>query len=130
MHDALEPTAVIAFRPVHDLDASRDFYVRDLGLPLARDQGACLIVRIARGGYLGLCQAGYDGRDAPLPVDPRLITTLIVDDVDAAYGRLMRRAAEVEGPPAHVPRFGVTRFFARDPDGYRIEVQRFDDPLP
>ena len=130
MTDRLEPTALIAFRPVSDLAASRDFYQRDLGLELVRDQGACLIFRIAVGGYLGLCQAGYDGRDAPLPVDERLMTTLVVDDVADVHARLLRLGVDVEAPPRHNERFGITQFFARDPDGYRVEVQRFDDPLP
>lgn len=130
MSEANRPNALIAFRPVRDLAASRDFYLRDLGLALARDQGACLIFRVAAGGYLGLCQAGYDGREGPLPTDDRLIATLVVDDVEAVHRELLRVGAEVEGPPVHNPRFGITQFFARDPDGYRIEVQRFDEPLP
>jgi catechol 2,3-dioxygenase-like lactoylglutathione lyase family enzyme len=130
VHDDIRPHAFIAFRPVRDLAASRDFYVRDLGLALARDQGACLIVRVAPGGYLGLCQAGYDGNDEPPSADDRLIATLVVDDVEAVHRRLLRLGAELDGPPRHNPRFGILQFFARDPDGYRIEVQRFDQPLP
>lgn len=130
MSEATRPNAFIAFRPVRDLAASRDFYLRDLGLTLARDQGACLILRVAAGAYLGLCQAGYDGREGPLPSDDRLIATLVLDDVEAVHRRLLRVGAEVEGPPVHNARFGITQFFARDPDGYRIEVQRFDEPLP
>lgn len=123
------PTAFVAFRPVRDLAASRDFYLRDLGLTLARDQGACLIVRVASDAYLGLCQAGYDGREGPLPDDDRLIATLVLDDVDAMHRRLLQLGVEVEGPPVDNPRFAIRQFFARDPDGYRIEVQRFDEPL-
>jgi len=130
MTERSDPTALIAFRPVSDLDASRDFYQRDVGLELARDQGACLIFRIGAGGYLGLCQAGYDGRDQPLPVDDRLMTTLVVDDVAAVHERFLRLGVDVEAPPRRNDRFGITQFFARDPDGYRVEVQRFDDPLP
>ncbi|MDZ7706984.1 MAG: VOC family protein [Trueperaceae bacterium] len=129
MTDRSDPTALIAFRPVADLAASRDFYHRDLGLELTRDQGACLIFRVGDGGYLGLCQAGYDGRDGTLPVDDRLITTLLVDDVEAVHERLLRLGVDVDGPPRRNERFGITQFFARDPDGYRVEVQRFDEPL-
>jgi catechol 2,3-dioxygenase-like lactoylglutathione lyase family enzyme len=124
------PTALVSFRPVRDLAASRDFYERDLGLPLVRDQGACLIFRVAAGGYLGLCQAGYDGSDVPLPHDDRWIETLVVDDVEAVHRRLLRVGADVDGPPRVNERFAITQFFVRDPDGYRLEVQRFHDPLP
>lgn len=129
MHDDVRIDAFIAFRPVRDLAASRDFYLRDLGLELARDQGACLIIRVAPGGYLGLCQAGYDGNDAAPPADDRLIATLVVDDVEAVHRRLLRLGAEIDGPPRRNERFGIVQFFARDPDGYRLEVQRFDEPL-
>lgn len=130
MSDEPNPTALVSFRPVRDLAASRDFYERDLGLALVRDQGACLIFRVSPGGYLGVCQAGYDGRDDPLPHDDRWIETIVIDDVEALHRRLLAYGAEVDGPPRHNARFGITQFFVRDPDGYRVEVQRFDDPLP
>lgn len=125
----LRARALIAFHPVRDLAASRDFYHRDLGLEIARDQGACLIFRVAAGGYLGLCQTGYDGNDDPPPNDDRIIVTLVVDDVASVHRQLRNVGAEVDGPPSHNPRFGITQFFARDPDGYRVEVQRFDVPI-
>lgn len=130
MSDDTTPTGLVSFRPVRDLAASRDFYERDLGLELVRDQGACLIFRVAPGGYLGVCQAGYDGRDDPLPHDDRWIETIVIDDVEAVHRRMLAYGAETDGPPRHNERFGITQFFVRDPDGYRIEVQRFDDPLP
>lgn len=129
MSDAPEPTALVSFRPVRDLAASRDFYGRDLGLPLVRDQGACLIFRVSPGGYLGVCQAGYDGREDPLPHDDRWIETIVVDDVEGLHRRLLGVGADVDGPPRSNPRFAITQFFVRDPDGYRIEIQRFDEPL-
>ncbi|MDR9390761.1 MAG: VOC family protein [Trueperaceae bacterium] len=130
MHDALTPTGFVAFRPVEDLAASRDFYVRDLGLTVARDQGACLVLRVAERAYLGLCQRGYDGHDGVPPGEDRAITTLLVEDVAAAHDRLRRLGVEVDGPPRHHPTFAITHFFARDPDGHRVEIQRFDEPLP
>lgn len=129
MQRATNPPALVSFRPVRDLVASRAFYENALGLELVRDQGACLIFRVAVGGYLGICQSGYDGSEAPLATDERWIETIVVDDVEAMHRRLSDHAVEVDGPPRHNPRFGITQFFARDPDGYRIEVQRFDEPL-
>lgn len=124
------PPALVSFRPVRDLSTSRTFYQDHMGLELVRDQGACLIFRVAAGGYLGVCQVGYDGRNEALPADERLIETIVVDDVEALYRRLVRHGVEVDGPPRHNERFGIRQFFARDPDRYRIEVQRFDEPLP
>jgi hypothetical protein len=40
---------------VADLDRSAAFHGGKLGLELARDQGACLIKRVAGPGFLGLC---------------------------------------------------------------------------
>ena len=117
---------LIAFYPVRDLAASRDFYGRDLGLALARDQGACLIFTAPGGGHVGFCQADAN---APLPMHDGLILTLVTSDVDGAYRRLLRLGVETERPPTRDASFGIYRFFARDPDGYRVEIQRFDEPL-
>ncbi len=122
-------SSAISFRPVADLAASRDFYERDLGLTVVRDQGVCLIFRVTQGGYVGLCQAGYDSRTQALPVDDRIITTLVHEDVEGVHQRLRALGADLDGPPRHNPRFGITQFFVRDPDGYRVEIQRFDEPL-
>lgn len=119
----MEPEAVIPFYPCRDLEATRDFYGRDLGLGIERDQGSCLIFRAGR-GYLGFCQ-----HESALPDHPGLILTLVLGDVDGAYRRLQRLAVETEGPPRTNERFGIYHFFARDPDGYRLEVQRFLEPL-
>lgn len=44
------------------------------------------------------------------------------DEVDAAYDRL---EAHAEGAPTEVERYGIYRFFASDPEGRTVEVQRF-----
>lgn len=117
---------LIAFFPVRDLSATRDFYGRDLGLPLVRDQGACLIFGAPAGGHLGFCQRE---NGAPPPEDDQVILTVVTVEVDAVYQRLRRLGVETEAPPARDETFGIYRFFARDPDGYRVEVQSFDRPL-
>lgn len=119
-------TYAIAFYPVRDLAASRDFYGRDLGLELVRDQGACLIFRAPGGGHLGFCQ--HDDVPGELFHDG-LIVTLVTPDVDAVYRHLRRLGVETEAPPTRNDTFGIHHFFARDPDGYRVEIQRFDRPL-
>ena len=117
---------LIAFFPVRDLAATRDFYERDLGLPLARDQGTCLIFGAPAGGHLGFCQRD-DGTAAP--DDDQLILTVVTAQVDEVYRRLRRLGVETEAAPSANPTFGIYHFFARDPDGYRVEVQSFDRPL-
>ncbi len=119
----LATESFIGFYPCRDLKRTTAFY-RALGLDLARDQGSCVIFRVARGGFLGFCQ-----HDETLPHHPGLILTLVLDDVKGAYERLLELGAPTEGPPEHSDTFGITHVFARDPDGYRLELQRFDTPL-
>ena len=119
----LEPDGLISFYPCRDLQATTAFY-RQLGLAIARDQGSCVIFRVAAGGYLGFCEHAQ-----ALPEHPGLILTLLLDEVDAAYEQLTALGVVIEGPPEFSERFGITHFFARDPDGYRLELQRFSDPL-
>jgi len=118
------PYGFIAFYPCHDLAATTDFYTRDLGLKLARDQGSCVILKVAAGGYLGFCQ-----HEGELPRHPGVILTLLIGEVDETYRHLLRLGVETEAPPKLNERFGIYHFFARDPDGYRVEVQRFVEPL-
>ncbi len=94
-----------------------------LGLEVARDQGSCVLFRAASGGYLGFC------RHSQVPEPPGLILTLVPGEVDGAYRKLTELGVYTEAPPKQSERFGIYHFFARDPDGYRLEFQRFTDPL-
>lgn len=120
-----DPHALVGFYPVRDLAATRTFYERTLGLPLARDQGQCLIFKVSENAYVGFCEHA----DAPDP-HPGVMITLLSDDVDGLYRSLNDQGAETEGAPRTNDRFAIYHFFARDPNGYRVEVQRFLEPLP
>ena len=124
MTQTFDPTGFIAFYPCTDLAATTDFYTRDVGLRLVRDQGSCVIFGVAGKAYLGFCS-----HEGPLPKHSGLIITLLIDDVDEIYKRLRRLHIETEGAPKGNDRYGIYHFFARDPDGYRLEVQRFVEPL-
>jgi catechol 2,3-dioxygenase-like lactoylglutathione lyase family enzyme len=115
----------VTFLPTADLAAVDAFYGVLLGLPLVRDQGVCRIYETSPGAYLGFCDRGY-----AVPDQFRVVLTLIVEDVVAAHDVLLARGATPEGPPAHSDRYAVTSFFVRDPNGYLLELQRFDVPLP
>ena len=113
--------AQITFLYVGDLARSATFYGDVLGLEAVRDQGACLIYRVAAEAYLGLC----DHR----PADPGgLIITLVADDVDAWAERLHAAGHTVEGPNASA-QFALYHCFVHDPDGHLIEIQRFNESL-
>ncbi|MHC5005614.1 MAG: VOC family protein [Planctomycetota bacterium] len=114
--------AQITFASTTDLEATARFYEDALGLPLALDQGTCRIYRVAGGGYLGFCR-----RETPAPTDG-LILTLVTEDVDAWHERLQAAGVPIEAPPALNPTYRIHHFFCRDPNGYRVEIQRFEDP--
>jgi catechol 2,3-dioxygenase-like lactoylglutathione lyase family enzyme len=48
--------------------------------------------------------------------------------VDGWYETLRSRGATPEGPPIHSPIYRIYHFFVKDPNGYNVESQRFDDP--
>ncbi len=113
----------ITFLYTPDLEATARFYEDVLELPLARDQGACRIYHAAGGGFIGFCR--HIG-DAP---PDGVILTLVTDDVDGWYARLQERGVDFEKAPTSNARYGIYHCFLRDPNGYLVEIQRFDDPL-
>ena len=105
-----------------EFDAAVHFYEELLGLELALDQGACRIYRVREGAFIGICR-----RDDP-PDSDGIIITLVSDDVDGWHARLAARGVVFEKPPTFNPKFNIYHCFLRDPNGYLIEIQRFDDP--
>lgn len=111
----------IVFVYVRDLDRASKFYGDLLGLELVLDQGGCLIYRVAGSAFLGICdqveRAGIEGS----------LVTLVTEHVDLWFERLVGAGAEIIRPPQHSEEYRIYNFFARDPDGNRLEIQRFDD---
>ena len=114
--------AQITFCYTPDLEATAHFYEGTMGLSLALDQGACRIYRVVDGAFLGFCTEP----DTPRPES--IILTFVTGDVDGWYARLRARGVVFETAPSYNERFRIYHCFARDPNGYRIEIQRFDDP--
>ena len=98
------------------------FYEEVLGLPLVLDQGRCRIYRVSQNGYLGFC------RDTDPPSAQDIIITLVTDDVDGWYDNLIAKGVGFEKSPRHNSDFRIYHCFLRDPNGYLIEIQRFEDP--
>ena len=98
------------------------FYEEVLGLPLVLDQGRCRIYRVSQNGYLGFC------RDTDPQSAQGIIITLVTDDVDGWYDNLIAKGVGFEKSPRHNPDFRIYHCFLRDPNGYLIEIQRFEDP--
>jgi predicted enzyme related to lactoylglutathione lyase len=116
---------LITFLPSNDLQRTTDFYQSVLELSLVRDQGDCKIFRVSPAGLIGFCSRS----ELPSPAKS-IILTLITDEVDEWFEKLVKAGAQVEKPPTHNLKYTIYQAFVLDPNGYRIEIQRFDDPLP
>jgi catechol 2,3-dioxygenase-like lactoylglutathione lyase family enzyme len=115
----------IIFVPVADLARSAQFYETVLLLKPTLDQNGIKIYQVVEGSFLGFCQS-----EAPLAADDRLIFTFVTERVDEWHMRLLAQGVATDGAPRINERYQIYHFFARDPDGYRIEVQRFLHPFP
>jgi catechol 2,3-dioxygenase-like lactoylglutathione lyase family enzyme len=115
---------------VADLGRSVGFYADALGFGVSwRQDHIALLEREPM--LLYLAAQGPPTPDKPgvslgPPADPARTPALIileVRDCAAAYAELARRGVEFLTPP-HEPPWGGSRCFARDPDGYLVEVEQ------
>ncbi len=105
-----------------DLDSTVEFYAGILGLECSRDEGDARIFKTARDAFIGVCRA-IDDR----VVEPKGgMISIVTEDVDAWYQRLIDKCVEIECPPRRLEQFAIYTFFVRDPNGYVIEFQQFD----
>ncbi len=114
----------ITFLMVRDLEATAHFYQALLGLPLALDQGSCRIYRVVGDAYVGFCE-----RPEATGSTGNVILTLVTPEVDAWHQRLQGLGVAFDKPPEVNPVYGIYHCFARDPDGYLVEIQRFLEPV-
>lgn len=119
-----EITQQITFLHAQNLVDTRHFYTDLLGLPLIRDQETCLIFEVREGAYFGFCQ-----HIEPIPPGRKVILTLVSDDVDGWYRILKDHANNLIDPPVSNATYQIYHFFVPDPNGYWVEIQRFDQPL-
>ena len=53
---------------------------------------------------------------------------VVPDHIARGYRRLADAGVPFEKEPAHSPEYGIYHCFFRDPNGYLLEIQQFDDP--
>ena len=107
-----------------DLEGTAEFYASILGLSLVLDQGSCRIYRASPAAFIGVC-AVRPGRY----VEPKgVVITFVTQEVDEWHNRLIAAGATIDSPPEYSEQFMVYCFFVRDPNGYLLEFQRFEDP--
>lgn len=115
----------VTFLYTADMDRADAFYGGTLGLELVQVQEAgCRIYRTGPASFVGICLA-REGRHA----DPSgVILCLVTEDVDGRAAGLAAKGVSVEKPPQRHADFDIYHCFLRDPDGYLIEIQRFESP--
>ena len=106
---------IMPYHESSDLDATRAFYTRVLGL----EEGSF------GGGYVGFGSGRAQVLFAPPGVEPPLpdmgVDVGSRDAVDAAHAQAVRDGHEVVYGPVDEP-WGVRRFFVRDPHGVVVCV--------
>jgi catechol 2,3-dioxygenase-like lactoylglutathione lyase family enzyme len=112
----------ITFLYTRDLAQTARFYGDVMGLTLAVDQSDCRIYRVSGEGFLGFCQ-----RDSAPEQPQGIILTIVTDQVDAWYVYLRAQGVTFEKPPEFNPKYKIYHCFLRDPNGYLVEIQRFEE---
>lgn len=115
----------ITFFYTQDLDTSAQFYEDVLELELWLDQGSCRIYRVSGDSYLGLCHRGRTTFSTDK--QSNVIFTLVTQQVDEWFNYLQQRGVEFEKPPSLNEKYNIYHCFLRDPNGYLIEIQRFEN---
>ena len=106
-----------------DLERLAAFYRDVIGLPQVLDQGICRVFQVSPTGFLGVC----DKPGRPLGTKG-MVFTFLVADVEAAYQHFKARGVAFDGPPNMSGGRTVYSCFFRDPEGYLLEFQEFNDP--
>jgi predicted enzyme related to lactoylglutathione lyase len=130
-----EGFTVSLFITVADIERSARFYEKVFGgriLSLGDSKGASGHIQIAN-TWLIVNVGGGPTPDKPtitlsVPPDPDKISSFMnirVADIQACYELWKNRGAEFITPP--IPKYGETRCYIRDPDGYIIEVGQSTD---
>lgn len=120
----------ITFIYTQDLTTSADFYERIMGLPLWLDQTTCRIYRLTDSAFLGVCQVSESSKGNFISPPSNLIITIVTQQVDEWYQTLSARGVIFDAPPSYNPKYRIYHCFLKDPNGYLIEIQRFEHDLP
>jgi catechol 2,3-dioxygenase-like lactoylglutathione lyase family enzyme len=113
---------LIPFYGTNNLVETDRFYGHLLGLQLYKDQGACRIYEVLPGAWIGFCthMEVAIGEHSP-------IITLLTEDVDGMHRHLVEQGYQPDSEPKENPKFKIYHFFAKDPNGYLVEIQKFLD---
>ncbi|MDZ4672016.1 MAG: VOC family protein [Phototrophicales bacterium] len=120
----------ITFIYTQNLAMSINFYENLLKLTLWLDQTTCRIYRLTDSALLGICQVSETSKGNFIAQPTNLIITIVTQQVDEWYATLSSRGVIFDSPPSYNPNYRIYHCFLKDPNGYLIEIQRFDHNLP
>lgn len=107
---------IVANINTQDIAAAKCFYQDVLGLDVLMDHGWIATYGSREKMDVQISFASEGGSDTAVPD-----LSIEVDDVDAAYERMLRAGVPVQYGPADEP-WGVRRFYVRDPFGKLINI--------
>src|SRR5215469_6705400 len=113
---------------VGDLERSREFYTKSLGMVLGGEDEDAVVFKTESGGMLILLShhradalLGADNVDHGVVAAARTYNVAEVEDVDQACETLRSRGVEFFREPENHP-WGIRTAFFRDPDGHVWEI--------
>ena len=116
------PDSGITFLKTNDLEKTTFFYTEVMGFQLALKQAECRIFQICENCYLGFCHTeDATGSD-------EIVITIEMQDVDGFYEYLVSKDIHIKVPPRQNDKYQIYQMFLHDPNGYLLEIQRFQDP--
>ena len=116
----------ITFLYYRDLGPIAEFYQETMAFELVEDQGWAKIYRVSGNAFLGIVdeKRGFHKAQAKNAV----VVTFAVSDVFWWYEYLKRKGVKLLTEVQESKDIQVRGFFAEDPGGYTIEIQRFLKP--
>ncbi len=119
----------MTFLPCRDLTITRNFYEKILKLPVALEQSKCIVFKVGIGNhfsYWGFCSHYNEYLDPP----HRVFLSLVVEDagaVDEWHRELVDQQVDCIRTPQYTAEFKIYHAFYKDPMGYTVEIQAFDE---
>ncbi|NND84333.1 MAG: hypothetical protein HKN46_04205, partial [Acidimicrobiia bacterium] len=116
--------ATNAFYYYVDVEAAQDFYSRVMGFETVVDYGFAKIMRVAPASYVTLVDEAEGMHSAE---EPKSVTLAIVtEQVEGWYDYLVSQGVEMRGEYNYREGQPHDGFVAIDPEGYYLEVERFN----
>ena len=117
-------TGNISFFGTNNLEKTDKFYKKFFDLEVYKDQGKCKIYNIpGAAGRIAFCEhmEVLTNNNSP-------IITFLTEEVDETYEKFKDMdGIKIESKPVKNNDFNIYQFFARDPNGYTLEIQKFLD---